>query len=158
VAHEQNTCHASFISGVNACKRNVCHAPLISDYSSVSKCLLVSTCDVALERYRNLKPPVHCLKLLLGSWWGHIKEYSNNGSHHKSWGRFNLSSFSGSNGNINHGYVQHKDVLFIYMLLFIWCLKYTLLTNDSSFFFVKKLVPTYKGKYGLCIHCYHLQT
>ena len=39
------------------CKRGearillVCHAPFISNYSRASKCLLASTCDIALERY-----------------------------------------------------------------------------------------------------------
>ena len=52
MTHERNACHASFISAVNICKQNMCHAPFISDYSRVSKCLLVSTHTIALEWYR----------------------------------------------------------------------------------------------------------
>jgi len=51
MAHERNTYHASFISGLNTCKQNVCHTPFISDYSCTSKYLLTSTHDIALERY-----------------------------------------------------------------------------------------------------------
>jgi len=49
VAHEQNTCHASFISRINTHDRNMSHAPFISNYSRASKCLLVSTRDIALS-------------------------------------------------------------------------------------------------------------
>ena len=42
---------ASFMSGFNTREQNVCHTPFISDYSRVSKCLLASTCIIALEQY-----------------------------------------------------------------------------------------------------------
>ena len=40
-----------YVGGVNTRKQNMCHAPFISDYSRASKCLLMSTHDVALEQY-----------------------------------------------------------------------------------------------------------
>ena len=40
-------------SGVNTCNQNGCHIPSNSDYSSSSKCLLVSECDVALGQYHS---------------------------------------------------------------------------------------------------------
>jgi len=63
MAHEWNVCHASFIYGVNTCERNMCHAPFISGYSRVSKGLLVSTCDVALEQYHR-HVPMLCTQLV----------------------------------------------------------------------------------------------
>jgi len=54
VAHEHNTCHALF--RVNNWEQNMFHAPLIRNYSSTSKCLLVSTHDIALERYSISEP------------------------------------------------------------------------------------------------------
>ena len=39
------------INWVNTGKQIGCHAPLISDYSSASKCLLASECDIALGQY-----------------------------------------------------------------------------------------------------------
>ena len=50
MAHEQNVCHAHFMSGVNARERNAGYSPLISNYSSASKYLLAYS-NVVLERY-----------------------------------------------------------------------------------------------------------
>ena len=40
-------------SGINICNQNGCQTTLISDYSSSSKCLLVSECDIALGQYHS---------------------------------------------------------------------------------------------------------
>jgi len=52
------------MSRVNTRKQNMCHTPLISDYSSVSKCLLASTHDIVLERYRTLPQCLNAFQAL----------------------------------------------------------------------------------------------
>jgi len=65
-------------SGENTREQNGCHAPLISDYSSVSKCLLVCECDGALKRYRSLlQLPEFALVLHVSNVWYCIQRNMN---------------------------------------------------------------------------------
>ena len=58
IANKRGVAHFSLTSVHVAYKRGVahvllvCHTPFNSDYSRTSKCLLMSTREIALERYR----------------------------------------------------------------------------------------------------------